>query len=60
MTGGVLVLDLSLEDVGDGLEATVGATSQVALVYPDRRLLKPAVRAFVDFVVESLDTQPLW
>ena len=42
------------------LEDALGATSQVALVYPDRRLLKPAVRAFVDFVVESLDSQPLW
>ncbi len=29
----------------------LGALSQIALVYPDRRLLKPAVRAFVDHVV---------
>ena len=29
----------------------VGAVSTVALVYPDRRFLKPAVRAFVEHVV---------
>ena len=28
----------------------LGVMAQVALVYPNRRLLKPAVRAFVDFV----------
>jgi DNA-binding transcriptional LysR family regulator len=33
------------------LPTRVGAVSQIALVYPDRRLLKPAVRAFVDHVV---------
>ena len=29
----------------------VGAVSTIALVYPDRRFLKPAVRAFVEHVV---------
>lgn len=42
------------------LPEVLGATSQVALVYPDRRLLKPAVRAFVDFVVEDVRVTPLW
>ncbi len=34
------------------LPEQLGATSKLALVYPDRRLLKPAVRAFVDHVLE--------
>jgi len=34
------------------LEGVVGAISEIALVYPERRLLKPAVRAFVDHAVE--------
>lgn len=42
------------------LPEVLGTTTYVALVYPERRLLKPAVRAFVDFVVERIQTHPLW
>lgn len=51
-------------DTGDALvpvlPTVLGASSQVALVYPNRRLLKPAARAFVDFVVERMAQDPLW
>lgn len=33
------------------LPGVVGATSVIALVYPDRRLLKPATRAFIEHAV---------
>jgi DNA-binding transcriptional LysR family regulator len=33
----------------------LGARTQVAIVYPERELLDPKVRAFVDYVVEFFD-----
>jgi len=42
------------------LQGVVGTTSHVALVYTERRLMKPAVRAFVDFVVAWIQEQGLW
>ena len=44
---GVALADCRLVRV---LPDQLGVMAQVALVYPNRRLLKPAVRAFVDFV----------
>jgi DNA-binding transcriptional LysR family regulator len=40
------------------LEDQVGATSQIALVFPTRRLLDPSVRAFVDHMVAEFAKVP--
>jgi len=57
-----IVAGLALErgEVVPVLPGVLGTASQVALVYPDKRLLKPAVRAFVDHVVESLKDESVW
>lgn len=34
------------------LDARIGSSSQIALVYPERELHPPAVRAFIEFVLE--------
>jgi len=42
------------------LPGVLGASSQVALVYPDKRLLKPSVRAFVDHILGWIADDPHW
>ncbi|MEM9072602.1 MAG: LysR family transcriptional regulator [Myxococcota bacterium] len=37
---------------GEAVPEVLGTRTQVALVYPSRRLIKPAVRAFIDFFAE--------
>lgn len=41
------------------LEGQVGAYGGLAMVYPEREFLPPAVRAFVDHVVDWFDTRPM-
>lgn len=42
------------------LPEALGASTVVALVYPDKRLLRPAVRAFVDFTLAELEGRTPW
>ncbi len=52
------------EHLGDGrlvrlLEGVVGLDSTIAVVYAERRYLEPKVRAFIDYLVEALRTDPV-
>jgi len=55
-----IAADLENRTLVPVLKGVVGATSKMALVYLERRLLKPAIRAFVDFVVEWIEANPNW
>jgi len=46
--------DLAAGSLRPVLPGALGAPSHVSLVFPDRKLLKPAVRAFIDHMVASI------
>lgn len=52
-----LTIQQALEDgrLVPVLPEHVGGQAHIALVFPDRKLLKPAVRAFIEFMAERFD-----